>query len=264
MRKIDANQITEIDTVALAKNFQSICEYVASGINVVEEFFENEKIQTALEYAEVLDDAAEECLKIYGAIRKTASIPSKLYLRKLDRFMRGMTEIPLRKRQKYIRLVSKDQYNKDSVYILEMINRIEDIEKVDVLLKLFELRMTEVLTDGEFRRMSLMVASTMKEDLNYMVRHITNDSFEILTIQEEGLLLAGWLIYDGMSIGTSEKEGGNLYRYTALAKRFCKDVWNIECTNASLNGPVKFIPMETATEEDINRLFVENETLHIE
>lgn len=87
-------------------------------------------------------------MKKYGAIRKAASIPSKLYLRKLDRFMRGMTEIPLEKRQKYIRHVSKDQYNKDSVYILEMINRIEDIEKVDVLLRLLELRMTEALTDG--------------------------------------------------------------------------------------------------------------------
>ena len=140
---------------------------------MIEEFFENEKVQTALEYAKVLDDTAEECLKIYGAIRKTASIPSKLYLRKLDRFMRGVTEIPLVERQKYIHLVSNDQYNKDSVYILEMINRIEDIDKVDFLLRLFELRMTDVLTDGEFRRMSLMVASTMKEDLDYMARNIT-------------------------------------------------------------------------------------------
>lgn len=34
--------------------------------------------------------------------------------------------------------------------------------------------------------------------------------------------------------------------------------------NTSLNGPVKFIPMETVTEEDVKQLFVENETLHIE
>lgn len=217
----DEKQFTEIDIGALVNNFQNVCEYVASGIDVVEVFFENEKIQTALEYAKVLDDTAEECLKIYGTIRKTASIPSKLYLRKLDRFMRGVTEIPLVERQKYIHLVSNDQYNKDSVYILEMINRIEDIDKVDFLLRLFELRMTEVLTDGEFKRMSLMVVSTMKEDLDYMARNITNDSFEILNIQEEGLLLAGWLIFDGMSIGTFEKEGGNLYKYTTLAKRFC-------------------------------------------
>lgn len=172
-----------------------------------------------LEHVDVLEEAAEESLKIYGAIRKAASIPSKLYLRKLDRFMRGITEIPLEKRQKYLLLVSKGQYNKDSVYIPEMINRIEDIEKIDVLLRLFKLRMTEALTDGEFRRMSLMAASTMKEDLTYLTRHITNDSFEISTIQEEGLLLAGWLIYDGMSVGTTEKEGENIYRYTAHAKK---------------------------------------------
>lgn len=49
-----------------------------------------------------------------------------------------------------------------------------------------------------------------------------------------------------------------------MPKRFCKYVWDVECVEASSNGTIRFVPMEAATDDDIKKIFVENETLHIE
>lgn len=227
----------------LADTIYGVCVHVVPGIKTVERFLEDETVQEIVDCVELSNEAAGECLKVYGAIRKIASIPSKLYLRKLDRFLRGLTDIPMNKRQKYIERISREQFNKDSVYVLELINRIEDIEKIDVLLKVFTLRMDDTISEGDFRRLMLMTASTMKEDLEFMASNIKEGSFEISDIHEEGLLLSGWIIYDGMSVKTADKEAGNLYRYTATAKSFCKLVWNVDAL-ADGGEPSKFVPRD--------------------
>ncbi|MBO5450611.1 MAG: hypothetical protein J6A11_03600 [Lachnospiraceae bacterium] len=84
--------------------------------------------------------------------------------------------------------MNREKFNKESVYTFEVINRIEDLEKKDILVRFLELKMDGVITDAEYRRMMIMTASKMKEDLDYLRRNITNASFEIKSVQEEGLL----------------------------------------------------------------------------
>ena len=252
-----------VSTTDLVNVFHTVCGIAEDGVEAAKEFFESDTVQTIADYAQVIDETAENGLKVYGIFRKLADLPSKLYLRKFDRYMKGVTDIPVKKRQAYLKLVTKERFNKESVYILEVINRIEDLEKIDILVRLLELKMDETITDAEYRRMMIMTASTMKEDLDYLRLNITNDSFVIKSVQEEGLLLSGWIIYEGMTWGTAENDSGNLYRYTAMAKRYCEIVFGVTASGSNSNGPIKFTPVE-ADEQDIKKIFVEDETIHIE
>ncbi|MBO5450612.1 MAG: hypothetical protein J6A11_03605 [Lachnospiraceae bacterium] len=63
--------------------------------------------------------------------------------------------------------------------------------------------------------------------------------------------------------GTAENESGNLYRYTAVAKRYCEIVFGVIAFGDRLNGTIKFTPAE-ADKNDIKNIFVENETIHFD
>lgn len=211
----------------LIKLVQNICEHAKPGIaEQLEVFFNSEIVQDVISFGEVIDESLEKGLKLYRCFKFVASIPDKLYLSKLDRFLRGLVDIPIEKRNAYVERVSKERRNKDCVYILELINRIEDYEKIDVLLKLFELRMQDEFSDYDFRRMMLMTASTMKEDLDYMVEHINDESFKITCIQEQGLLIEGWIMESSLTV-ILEDEEGNYYNYTPNAKRYCHLVGDV-------------------------------------
>lgn len=80
----------------------------------------------------------------------------------------------------------------------------------------------------------------LAEDLKYMSNCISNDTFYITSVEEEGLVTQGWIIYAGLGIGTDEDSGGNLYEYTKMAKEYCEYVWNKTPTDEKKDGPIMF------------------------
>ena len=82
-------------------------------------FFEN-----SLAVIRKIDDSAEGLSKIYKGIKAVASIPDRLFLRKFERLCLGIGKIPEKKRKKYVKKITHKKFNQESVFILDVINRV--------------------------------------------------------------------------------------------------------------------------------------------
>lgn len=146
------------DKHELGEFFTSVFELAESSYEAVinSAFFEN-----TVSVIKRIDDSAEELSKIYKGIKTVASIPDRLFLRKFERLCLGIGKIPENKRKKYIQKITRKRFNKDSVFILDVINKVEDLEKID---------------DDRFRRYVIMTVNTMLQDLKYMSNCISNEN----------------------------------------------------------------------------------------
>lgn len=225
----------------MENNMNELVEIADKGLNELDEFLESvfELTQTAYETVvnsaffntvidtvNTVDDTCEKISKIYKGIKVVASIPDRLFLRKFERLCLGVGKIPEEKRKKYIKKISKKKFNKDSAFILDVISRVEDLNKIDIFSLLWEAKIDGKIDDDKFRRYVIMTASTMLQDLKYMSTHIVNDAFYITQMEEEGLVAQGWIIYSGLAWGTAEESGGNVYEYTRAAKEYCEIIWD--------------------------------------
>lgn len=211
---------------------------------------------TVMDYAEIVDDTCEKISKLYKGIKAVASIPDKLFLRKFERLCLGVGKIPEKKRKKYIQKISKKKFNKESAFILDVISRVEDLNKIDVFSLLWEAKIDEKIDDDKFRRYVIMTANTMLQDLIYMSRHIINDTFYITKMEEEGLLAQGWIIYSGLAWATEEESGGNVYEYTSVAKEYCEIIWNKVPSDKEINRENIFTA-EPISDDEIKSMFSE-------
>ena len=210
--------------------------------------------ERAVDAFDTIDESADKLSKIYKSIKLVASIPDKLFLRKFERLCLGIGNISEEKRKKYIKKITKKKFNKESVFILDVINKAEDLEKIDLFLILWEAKMDEKIDLNKFRRYVIMISNTMLQDILYMKEHVSNDNFYLSSIEEEGLVSQGWIMYAGLGIGTANHPGGNLYEYTSFAKEFCECVFGIMPSDENKNGPLMFTG-EAIEEEDITALF---------
>lgn len=230
----EGEEISPLDE--LIEFFMSTFEMAKSSYDAV---LNSAFLENSMEVIKKIDDSAENLSRGYKAIKSVASIPDRLFLRKFERLCLGIGNIPEDKRKKYISKIRKKKFNRDSVFILDVINRVEDLEKIDIFLLLLEAKMDEKIDDDKFRRYMIMTANTMMQDLKYMSTNITNSAFYISSMEEEGLITQGWIIYAGLGIGTAEEVGGNLYEYTKVAKEYCKYVWDKVPTDEQQDGASK-------------------------
>ena len=132
---MDKNSSNErCNITALSNTLQNIMKYADE---TARQFFGEDIVDVAACSTEILSDS----FKLLQALKKVASIPTKLYMRKFDRYCRGLTQIPLNKRQRYIKKLGSEAINKENIFILNVINRIEDEEKLDFLVKLCAARL---------------------------------------------------------------------------------------------------------------------------
>ena len=246
------NEENDLDLlVELYSFFSDVFEMSKSTYEAVinSAFYEN-----ACDVLKTLDESADKLSKVYKGIKVVASIPDRLFLRKFEKLCLGVGTIPEDKRVKYIQRISKKKFNKETAFILDVISRVEDLSKIDILNLLWEAKMDGKIDDEKFRRYVIMTANTMLQDLQYMANNITNDDFYISSMEEEGLVCQGWIIYSGLGIGTATESGGNLYKYTSAAKEFCECVWNKVASDEKKNGAIMFTGGSISNEE-IEKLF---------
>lgn len=216
---MDKNSSNErCNITALSNTLQNIMKYADE---TARQFFGEDIVDVAACSTEILSDS----FKLLQALKKVASIPTKLYMRKFDRYCRGLTQIPLNKRQRYIKKLGSEAINKENIFILNVINRIEDEEKLDFLVKLCAARLdTKIDDDYEYRRLVIMVDRTMFSDLIYLEENITTEPIALSHPSEDGLVASGLLTVKGNELLTeiTDDDTGIRFAYSPDAHKLAE------------------------------------------
>ena len=227
-----------LELVGVDSVIDSLSTLIEQGSEKIVAFISSDDFSDLLAEIKELGAELSKAIKVVKIIRKSASIPDKLFMHKMERYCAGLVSIPSSKREKYAAKVGKKSLNKDSVFILGVLNKIEELSKIDILVRLFEAKMDEEIDDQTYRRMMLQVDRTMYSDILFLKDNICDDSIKIASVEEENLLATGWLIFAGIGIGTATEEGGNLYSYTQTAKQFCNVVFQSNLTINNNTSPM--------------------------
>lgn len=229
---------TDLELVGVDSVIDSLSTLIEQGSEKIVAFISSDDFSDLLAEIKELGAELSKAIKVVKIIRKSASIPDKLFMHKMERYCAGLVSIPSSKREKYAAKVGKKSLNKDSVFILGVLNKIEELSKIDILVRLFEAKMDEEIDDQTYRRMMLQVDRTMYSDILFLKDNICDDLIKIASVEEENLLATGWLIFAGIGIGTATEEGGNLYSYTQTAKQFCNVVFQSNLTINNNTSPM--------------------------
>lgn len=234
-------------------NFLCIMWSVYNGIyDFSHELLDEEKTKEAMDIVSTSVDVLYDVSDAVGALKvlkKITDIPTLFFKRKFERYCRGIDDIPIDERESYLRKVGKKSFNKDSAFILEIINRIEEEDKIDILLKLLEAKIYGEIDNVTYRRLVLMASHTLYNDLIYLKQDIRSDNFIITTDEQEGLLGNGWIRNLGAGfLSDNDRESKTLFAYNRIAKQFCKIVFfsDIEVVPPNDTGIVSL-----ATSQDI-------------
>ena len=217
--EILSEEIATVGVESIGETLSTIFEY---GTEAVKGFFTSDEVAVIWNTTTEISAEVAKALKVITIFKKAASIPDKIFMNKVEKYCRGITQIPVTKREKYIAKVGKASINKDSVFVLGVLNKIEELSKIDILLALFECKMDEAIDDETYRRLMVMVDRTMFSDLKYLLANVTDNPIAIENDAEQGLLSNGWLSYYGQTWGTATEDGHQVYTYTNIAKRFCE------------------------------------------
>lgn len=209
--------LVEVDSIS-----DALSTFIEQGTETVINVFTSNEAAVIWETVTEVSADLVKASKVITVIKKAASIPDKLFMNKMEKYCRGLIEIPANKREKYAAKVGKPGLNKDSVFILGVLNKIEELSKIKILLTLFEAKMDGLIDDETYRRLMLLVDRTMYSDLLYLKTNITDDPIVIENDAEQGLLANGWLYYYGQTWGTATEDSQLVYNYTKIAKQFCQ------------------------------------------
>ena len=226
------------------------------------EIVQSEPTQSALEVGGQLLDSfstLSDVVGLFKAARKIWNIPTNLYLNKLEQYCRGVSEIPIEKREKYIKLVGSKKVNKDNTFVLNMVNRVEEEEKIAFFVALWAAKLDHVIDDPEYRRLMILVDRTLYSDLLYMRDHITENPVPLKTTSDFGLVSSGILISAGLGVGEFDEEtfdaGTMLFNYSLPAKRLSKILFNIDCKERASNIGIMTVASNDETKQMLDEVF---------
>ena len=159
-------------------------------------------VQDGTEILSQVGEAVSGAIKSLKAAQKIASIPTALYMKKFERYCKGLTTIPLEKRQKYMKLLGKEKFNKESVFVLNVINRIEENEKIPLFLRILDAKMDGFIDDNEYHRLMILTDRTLYSDLLYLKDNITEDPVKLNSDSDYGLASSGLLVILSILVDT--------------------------------------------------------------
>lgn len=214
---------------------------------------ENETVQDVAQIGEEVVGA----IKVIQSIRKVASIPTKLFMRKFVLYCKGVIDIPLEKRQKYLAELGKEKYNRDGAFLLNVIQKIEEEEKVPLLPKLLEAKSDGQIDDVEYRRLMILTGRIMYSDLLYLKDHITADPVALQNDADYGLAASGLLVTAGNDWGDMEaiEENTMRFNYTVAAKKLANILFGTECALLPTNVGLTTMATRQDIDEMLNGVF---------
>lgn len=180
------------------------------------------RISAVRDYFDVCIETFEELSTWYERYKKIKDIPTRLYMYKYKLFCQGIHDINKEDGEKYINKIGREKIKRESFILLEIINQIEEQEKVLYIAKIFKARVEGKLGDIEYRRMLVYVNKTLYLDLNYMIDNIANRDVLLNTIEYEELYRNGWLNLAPIGRQSINKESKILCSFNELAIKFCE------------------------------------------
>lgn len=211
-------------------------------------------IQDGKEIAFQIEESISEAIQLFKVVQKIKEIPTILYMEKFKRYCMGLVEIPLEKRQKYLRILGEKRFNEECVFILDILNRIEEREKISLFLKLLEAKMDQIIDDVEYRRLMILTDRTLYSDLLYLKDNITNDPIRLSTASDYGLVSSGLLITAGNQWveDMDDTDNGIRFNYTFAAKIMADIFFNVKCSMKPSNKGITYLsPVSTEKIEDM-------------
>lgn len=204
---------------------------------------DSEVIQNGAEISLQVSEAVLGSVKVFKAMQKITSIPTILYMKKFEKYCKGLITIPLEKRQNYIKILGKDKINKEDVFVLNVINRVEEIEKIPLFIKLLSAKMDEIIDDSEYRRLMILTDRTLYSDLLYLEHNITDDPIRLQTDSDYGLVSSGLLVNAGNEWKQKPDitDNGIRFNYTSSAKKMAYIFWGIECSMEPSNKGITIL-----------------------
>lgn len=225
----DLNIVEEINYIDELKEIIEV--FMTEANDLAGQVINSEIVQDGAEVISQLSEAVSGAIKSLKAVKKIASIPTALFMRKFERYCKGLTEIPLNKRQKYMKLLGKEKFNKESVFVLNVINRIEENEKIELFLRLLSAKMEGILDDNEYHRLMILTDRTLYSDLLYLKDNITNDPIKLSSDEDYGLIASGLLVIAGNDWveDMDGSDNGVRFNYTFAAKKMAFIFFGVEC-----------------------------------
>ena len=200
-----------------------------------------------------VDEIASSAIKTFAVLKKASNISTVLYMKKFEKYCEGILMIPLEKRRRYIELLGKDKFNKESVFVLTVLNRIEEHEKIDLFLKLLSAKMYNIITDDEYRRFMILTDRTLYYDLLYLKDNLTDNPIKLETDSDYGLVSSGLLTTAGIIVKGELTDGdsGIRYNYTHAAKKMAYIFFEVECDFTPSNNNITI--SEEELEEELEK-----------
>lgn len=226
--------------------------FMKEATDIAMKVMNSDTVQSGTEILSQVGEAVFGAIKLLKAAQKIASIPTALYMKKFERYCKGLTMIPLEKRQKYIELLGKEKFNRESVFVLNVINRIEENEKIPLFLMILNAKMDGFIDDNEYHRLMILTDRTLYSDLLYLKDNITEDPVKLNSDSDYGLASSGLLVTAGNKWveGMDDADNGVRFNYTLAAKKMAYIFFGVERDMKPSNkGITILVP---ASDEEVN------------
>lgn len=206
-----------------------ISAYGETKDKILEELYPGLLKDTVDAIAEVGGDIAAG-VSLVRKLYEIISIPDKLFMKKVERYLNGIAQIPIEKRHKYIEKTAREMREEEAVFTLSILEHSEETSKIDIFVALFAAKVNGELDETGYRRMMRQTDRTLYSDIIFMKDNICHGELTLSTDELQSLSADGWLKYAGMTILDIEKgeTDSNAYEYTTVAKQFCKIVFNTD------------------------------------
>lgn len=196
----------EVDVVDVIKKF-AINVYKGT-IEIKDSLEEIEELVLAREF---VGEALGELNKFKKIFEKTKDIPSNLFYKKLEGFLKGISKIDKKKREKFFNDF-EEELSKDSERILNLINKVDNGKKIDYIVILFIRLVNEEIDFNMFFRLTNVIERCHFEDLEVFL----NETYYLRATKTRKLDL---LIDDFLNLGLIyDKRYKDLFKETDLGQ----------------------------------------------
>lgn len=244
-------EYNELNVLEEANCIDVLQDALETFMNKVPEIAVQVRDSDIVEILSQFGEVASKTFKCIKLLQNIANIPTALFMKKFEKYCKGLTTIPLEKRQKYIHLLGKEKFNKECVFVLNVINRIEENEKIPLFLKLLSAKMDGIIDDNEYHRLMILTDRTLYSDLLYLEDNITADPIKLNTDSDYGMVSSGLLVTAGneWTDDMDDADNGVRFNYTHAAKKMAYIFFGVKCAMEPSNKGIT--QMHAASDEDI-------------
>jgi hypothetical protein len=143
---------------------------------------------------QILDDDLLKDLPIVGSIVKifkgTLDVRERIFIAKIAKFLFRLNDVPLKNRDRFRSKVSSDPKLKRRVgdALILILERLDDLDKPDIVAKCFSAYLSNRITFSEFRRLAVAIDMAFIDDLKNLLRRGDKNPEDLSFLSRTGLV----------------------------------------------------------------------------